>query len=160
MPERPKFESLAPPSIERNEEEKFWDGEIAEYEQGLYKEFAKPKSRGEAISSIINNMRDRLPFPGVEHAYVGSKRDPHGFGYYKNIDDPELIERMEQLYKDIDEYVDKHASRDFIRVMAEQEAGVIKKDDKLLTRGEINEFLKDLYYHLRQKGYSRYEISS
>jgi hypothetical protein len=175
MPERPKFEGLAPPSIERNEEEKFWDEEIAEWTARQYdKTRAQKLTRNQIIHELYNNLPLWLPSE-IAGSTIGAYRQAGGSIDYRTSDDAEYRAKAERLVKDIDEYLDRNHLTDMMRAVAEQQTAKGKaiiesfgkrtrpEDitwEKTLSEGEIEEFYRDLYMYLRNKGYVREDIAT
>ena len=175
MSERPKLESHYPATFENKERERFWDGEIENWQNNQIDKTRRDKmTRDQIIRDIYNNLPGWLPFE-YAGSFVGAHRDPEGFMYYKNDRDTEGVSFGDRLSADIDEYVEKNKLAKLVHAIAFQNMGqrmaieqafakgTNMKDvtwAKTLTESEIQEFMEDLYQYLRKKGYTRTEIAT
>ena len=174
MPERfnpNPFDAAA--ERDREEEKKFWENEIKEWQERQTDKTRKDRmSVKEIRKDIYNNIHGWLP-ARAKGSFVGTKRDPNSLAVYGKADPVELVE-FEQLIRDVDEYIKKNGLENFTKAYATHfadKANAIMKAfekgkfdnivwEKRLTDGEIDEEMEDLYRAMRKKGYSRKILAS
>ena len=149
------------------QEAAFWKKEMKDWLSNKDENFKK-KSEAELYSSLVNNIHGWLPNPGIKGAFTGAKRTEDALEFWNEVD-PEEYKTIQKLIADIDAYIAENNLQDFVRGYTEQQSqlaklaadamqtrdmSILNKFEPTLTNGEILEFKKDLYYALRQKGYS------
>jgi hypothetical protein len=160
----PARERMSTPEAQ---EAAFWKKEMEEWLENKDENY-KNKTEAELYSSLVNNIHGWLPNPGIKGSYTGAKRTEDALEFWNEVD-PEEYKTIQKLIADVDAYITKNNLQDFVRGHAEQQSqlaqltseavqtrdmSVLNKFKPNLTSGEILEFKKDLYYAMRQKGYS------
>lgn len=127
----------------------------------------KKKPEDQLYGTLVNNIHGWVNVPEGTGSFYGAKRTPTSMSYY--AENPEQLEEITRLIKDVDTYIKANNLGDFVYGLAKQQGEhmaafnemvrtrnpkVVENLKDVITEGEMLEFKKDLYYAMRRKGHS------